>query len=64
MFNYVDVTLGWAVSEHLDLSIGVQNITGKDAPLLGSTVNEQANTYPATYDTLGRTVFFGASLRF
>lgn len=63
-FNYLDVTVGYAVSENLDLTVGVQNILGKDAPLLGSTVNEQANTYPATYETLGRQLFFGASVRF
>jgi len=64
MFNYVDVTLQYAVNENLDLTVGVQNITGKDAPLLGSTVNEQANTFPATYETLGRQLFVGASVRF
>ena len=63
-FNYVDVTLGYAVNENLDLTVGVQNIFSKDAPLLGSTVNEQANTFPATYETLGRQLFFGASLKF
>ncbi len=63
-FNYLDVTMQYAVNENLDLTVGVQNILGKDAPLLGSTVNEQANTYPATYETLGRQLFFGASLKF
>lgn len=63
-FNYLDVTLKYAVNENLDLTVGVQNITGKDAPILGSTVSEQANTFPATYDTLGRQLFFGASLKF
>lgn len=64
LFNYLDVTMRYAVNENLDLSVGVQNILGKDVPLLGSTVSEQANTYPATYDTLGRQLFFGASLKF
>jgi outer membrane receptor protein involved in Fe transport len=64
MYNYVDVTMRYAVNENLDLTVGVQNITGKDAPLLGSTVNEQANTWPATYETLGRQLFVGASVRF
>ena len=63
-FNYVDVTTQYAVSENLDLTVGVQNIFGKDAPLLSSSVNEQANTFPATYETLGRQLFFGASLKF
>jgi outer membrane receptor protein involved in Fe transport len=64
MYNYVDVTLQYGVNENLDLTVGVQNILSNDAPILGSTVSEQANTFPATYDTLGRQLFFGASLRF
>ncbi|MFN0024120.1 MAG: TonB-dependent receptor domain-containing protein [Parvularculaceae bacterium] len=64
LFNYVDVTMRYAVNENLDLTLGVQNILSKDAPILGSTNAEQANTYPATYDTLGRQLFFGASLKF
>ena len=62
--NYVDVTLAYNVNENLDLTLGVQNITDTDVPLLGDQVNEQANTFPATYETLGRQVFIGASLRF
>lgn len=63
-FNYLDVTTQYAVNEHLDMTVGVKNITGKDVPLLGSTVNEQGNTWPATYTPFGRQLFFGASLRF
>jgi outer membrane receptor protein involved in Fe transport len=64
LFNYVDVTMKYAVNENLDLTVGVQNILSKDPPILGSTNAEQANTYPATYDTLGRQLFFGATLKF
>ncbi len=63
-FNYIDVTTQYAVNEHLDLTVGVKNITGKDVPIIGSTVSEQGNTYPATYTPFGRQLFFGASLRF
>ena len=63
-FNYIDLTTQYAVSENLDLTVGVRNITGKDVPLIGSTVNEQANTWPATYTPFGRQLFFGASVRF
>jgi outer membrane receptor protein involved in Fe transport len=62
--HYVDVTLQYALSEHIDLTVGVTNITATDPPILGSTVAEQANTWPATYETLGRELFFGASIRF
>ena len=63
-FNYLDVTTQYSVNENLDLTVGVQNITGKDAPQLGSTFSEQGNTWPATYTTLGRQLFFGATVRF
>ena len=63
-YNYIDVTTQYAVNENLDLTFGVRNITSKDVPLLGSTVNEQANTWPATYTPFGRQLFFGASVRF
>ncbi len=63
-FNYLDVSMIYDVSENLTLNAGVENILGKDAPLLGDCCNEQANTWPATYETLGRQFFFGASVRF
>ena len=62
--NYIDISTQYAINDSLDLTVGVRNITGKDAPLLGSTVSEQANTFPAVYETLGRQVFAGASFRF
>ncbi len=64
MYNYIDATLQFAAADNVDLTVGVQNITGKDAPILGSTSAEQANTWPSTYTTLGRQLFFGASVRF
>ena len=63
-FNYLDVTTQYAVNDHLDLTVGVRNITGKDVPILASTFSEQGNTWPATYTPFGRQLFFGASLRF
>ena len=62
--NYIDVTTQYSVNDTLDLTVGVKNITGKDAPILGSAASEQANTWPATYTPFGRRLFFGASLRF
>ncbi len=62
--NYIDVETQYSLRNNLDISLGVRNITGETPPILGSTVAEQANTWPATYEHLGRQVFFGASLRF
>ena len=62
--NYVDISMTYNHDDQFDLTLGVRNILGEDTPILGSTVNEQANTWPATYETLGRQVFAGAKIRF
>jgi len=62
--NYLDVTLALQATENLNLTAGVQNINNADIPVLGSTVSQQANTFPATYEVLGRQIFVGATLRF
>ncbi|MBI1364383.1 MAG: TonB-dependent receptor [Alphaproteobacteria bacterium] len=64
MFNYLDVTEQYALGDHMVFTVGVKNITGKDAPLIGSQYAEQSNTFPATYNTLGRQLFFGGSFKF
>lgn len=63
-FNYLDVTTQFELTENFIFTAGVRNITGKDAPVLGSTASEQANTFPATYTPFGRQVFVGGSFRF
>ena len=63
-YNYFDVTFGYDVSETVRVSLGLQNVTDEEPPVLTSTSSEQANTYPATYDPFGRRLFLGANLRF
>ena len=62
--DYVDVATEFAVRKNVSIEIGVRNITGEAPPVLGTTASEQANTWPATYETLGRQVFAGVSLNF
>ncbi|WP_121210358.1 TonB-dependent receptor domain-containing protein [Maricaulis maris] len=62
--NYFDVTFAYDVNEAFTATIGVTNFTDTDVPELGSTASEQANTWPATYETLGRRLFVGGRLRF
>jgi outer membrane receptor protein involved in Fe transport len=56
------------VSEHLDLSLTVDNLFDKKPPLVGSGVGGTAfnsgNTFPTTYDVVGRYFTFGTRLRF
>ncbi|MGV6821168.1 MAG: TonB-dependent receptor domain-containing protein [Parvularcula sp.] len=63
-YDQVDLTTTWSVSDSLDLSFGVENLFDEDYVLIGDDSAEQSNTYPATYDTLGRTYFGRASFRF
>ncbi len=62
--NYFDVTFAYDVNESFTATVGVTNVTDTAVPELGSTASEQANTWPATYDTLGRRLFVGGRLRF
>ena len=61
--NYFDASFGWDITESLGVTVGVDNIFDKNPPILGDN-QEQANTYPATYDVFGRTYFARAVARF
>ncbi len=56
-YNQVDLTLYWTVTDNVSLIFGVENIADTDFVIIGDGSAEQSNTYPATYDTLGRTYF-------
>ena len=43
--------------------MGINNLFDKEPPIIGFNA-EQANTYPGTYDVIGRDFFVSASLRF
>ena len=62
--NYFDLTGTWDVSDTVQLSGGVLNLNDKQPPELGSCCSQQANTWPATYRTLGRQFYVGGKLRF
>jgi outer membrane receptor protein involved in Fe transport len=63
-YGTLDITAQYDVNDIVQLTFGVQNVTAPDVPLLGDCCNEQANTYPGTYETLGRQYFAGVKLRF
>jgi outer membrane receptor protein involved in Fe transport len=67
-FDYIDLSGAWQVSEFLRLNANVTNVTGEEAPFVqtetGSTTFNSGNTYPATYDVLGRVITLGVSARF
>ncbi|HVM22771.1 MAG TPA: TonB-dependent receptor, partial [Sphingomicrobium sp.] len=61
--NYFDLSLGFDITDHFTLTMGVNNLLDRKPPILGSLA-EQANTFPSTYDVLGRDYFTTIRLRF
>lgn len=66
--DYFDLFMSAEASDNLTLRMGVNNLLDKDPPILGNdygtTAENSGNTYPATYDPLGRSYFVGATLKF
>ncbi len=61
--NYFDLSGSWDMSDNFSLTAGVDNVLDTDPPILGDN-QEQANTFPATYDVFGRTYFLKGTARF
>lgn len=63
--NYFDLAGIWAVKDWAAFRFGVNNVLDDDPPLsasVGTTGN--GNTFPQTYDAMGRYVFVGLTLDF
>jgi outer membrane receptor protein involved in Fe transport len=67
-FDYFDLSTRIGVGDNLDLTLTVQNLFDKKPPIVGSTIGttsfNSGNTYPSTYDSLGRRFAIGARLKF
>jgi outer membrane receptor protein involved in Fe transport len=73
-FNHIpawsrfDLTTRFNVNEHFDLTFTVDNILDKKPPIVGNTAGttlaNSGNTFPATYDALGRRFTAGARIKF
>ncbi|MBB5212351.1 TonB-dependent receptor plug domain-containing protein [Microbulbifer hydrolyticus] len=61
--TYLDLSVGYAMSENLDLNVGIKNALDTEPTPLGDA-QEQANTFPSTYDLLGPRYFLSASYKF
>jgi iron complex outermembrane recepter protein len=63
--SYVDLAASWAVTEKSAIRLGINNVLDKDPPLssaVGTTGN--GNTFPQTYDALGRWIFVRGQVSF
>ena len=67
-YNYFDLASRFALSDNFDLTLTVQNLFNKKPPVVGNTIGSttfnSGNTYPATYDALGRRFAVSGRLRF
>ena len=61
--NYFDASGVWDINDNFSLTAGIDNLFDKNPPILGNN-QEQANTFPATFDVFGRTYFARATARF
>ncbi|MHA6720913.1 TonB-dependent receptor [Sphingomonas sp. RS6] len=62
-YDYFDLSAAIDVARTFTWNIGMNNMFDRKPPLLGDN-QEQANTYPSTYDPYGRTFFTGVTLKF
>ena len=63
--NYFDLAANWAITEKAAVTLGINNFLDDNPPIsstVGTTGN--GNTFPQTYDALGRYVFVRASVDF
>lgn len=62
-YHVFDLAFSADVDERLTLNLGINNLFNRQPPIIGSNA-EQANTYPDTFDVLGRDFFISAQFRF
>ncbi len=67
-YNYIDLATRFGVTQNIDLTLTVTNLFNKQPPIvgydIGSTAYNSGNTYPSTYDPLGRRFSIAAHLKF
>jgi len=61
-YNLIDLTFSIDVADTATFAFGVNNLFDKRPPILGDN-QEQANTYPGTFDVIGRDFFVSANFR-
>ena len=67
--DYFDIAGLWNIDKTFSLRGGINNLFDKDPPLVGSgtadpSVFGNGNTFPGTYDALGRLIFLNLTMKF
>lgn len=67
-YDYVDLSMAWAATKNVRLTLSITNAFDKKPPVVGNTIATTAtnsgNTFPQWYDVVGRTFTVGGSLKF
>jgi hypothetical protein len=68
--NYLDLAATYTLWDRFNLRAGVNNVLDNDPPLITSSAGScptgpcNGNSYPGTWDTLGRFLYLGATVDF
>jgi len=63
--SYFDLSANWAVTEKASVTLGINNVLDDNPSISGSVgTTGNGNTFPQTYDALGRYVFLRATVNF
>ncbi len=68
-YDYIDLATDWNIREGVDLHAGVNNVFDRNPPLVFSSIAGPSqfgngNTFPGTYDSLGRSIFVGVTIKY
>ncbi|WP_193165076.1 TonB-dependent receptor domain-containing protein [Microbulbifer hainanensis] len=65
--DYFDLSASWAATDNLTVRSGINNVLDEEPPLTsdaGPSIYGNGNTFPGTYDALGRYAFLGFTVDF
>ncbi len=63
--SYFDLSANWAVTEKANVTLGINNVLDDNPSISGSVgTTGNGNTFPQTYDALGRYLFVRATMNF
>jgi outer membrane receptor protein involved in Fe transport len=63
--EYFDLAANWAVTEKASVALGINNVLDDNPSISGAVgTTGNGNTFPQTYDALGRYVFLRATVDF
>jgi len=68
-FNYFDISGNWTISPGVSARAGINNMFDKEPPFIfsgiaGPSQFGNGNTFPGTYDALGRQFFVGLTVKY